>query len=87
MGGNSVSSARTTRTPKPSKTPRQKKLENVLKEMKELSTSERRAALSTLRKGGLGELADALEALVPKPAGGSRPAERPSTNVPSSGKR
>jgi hypothetical protein len=88
MGGNSYSVSSTSRrTTQPTKTPRQKKLETVLREMRELSTTARKSALSTLRKNGLGELADALEALVPKPAGGSRPAERPTNSVPSSGKR
>jgi len=88
MGGNSSSVGSTTRrTTKPATSPRQKKLETVLREMRELRPTERKSALASLRKNGLDELADALEALVPKPAGGSRPAERPVTHVPSGGKR
>jgi hypothetical protein len=92
MGGNSVSSGSSRRVSQPTVSPRQKKLETVLKEMRELSPSARSKALSALRKAGQEELADALKALIPaerKPSsgGGSRPVERPSTYVPSGGKR
>ena len=96
MGGNSISSGSSRRVSQPTVSPRQKKLETVLKEMRELSPSARNKALSALRKAGQEELADALKALIPAERtggsstagrGGSRPVERPSTHVPSGGKR
>ena len=97
MGGNSISSGSTRRVAQPTTSPRQKKLETVLKEMRELSPADRSKALTALRKSGQKDLADALKALLPAErsggssasgrTGGSRPAERPSTYVPSGGKR
>jgi hypothetical protein len=81
MGGNSIGSgggSRRISTPTPS--PRESKLDRVLSEMKELSPSERKSAISALKKAGMTDLAKALEALVPS---GSRPAERPA--APSGG--
>lgn len=72
MGGNSV--GRTTRvTTKPTQTAREKKINKVLQELKELTPTQRKNALAALRSSGNTELADALQALLPK---GTRPPER-----------
>lgn len=93
MGGNRVDSS-PSRVARPTVSPRQKKLETVLKELRELSPTSRGKALSALRKSGQKELADALGALIPaersaEPARprGSRPAERPQPRETPAGKR
>lgn len=81
MGGNTISRPSRVRTP--TVTPKERKINKLLSELRELTPSERKSALSALRKSGQKELAESLEALMPKKrTGGSRPPERPS-NAPS----
>lgn len=82
MGGNSISSSNRVR---PTTTPKERKINKLLAELRELTPSERKASLAALKKAGQADLAESLEALMPHKKkttthhGGSRPAERPSS--------